>query len=63
MAVGVQTHGADQFGAGLRSVLNQVGADGGADDEVEHRKRFGGTESIVAGRGGGITARWCIPQR
>lgn len=34
----IQSHAANQFGAGLGTVLNQGGADGGADDAVEvHR--------------------------
>ncbi len=39
VAAGIQTHGTDQIGAGLGTVLDQVGADGSADDGGEHRSQ------------------------
>jgi hypothetical protein len=38
VAAGIHAHGADQIGAGLRSLLNQDAADHGAGDQVKvHR--------------------------
>ena len=51
VAAGVKTHSANQVGAGHRTIVDQVSADGSADDGGEHRSVA--VESIVADRGQG----------
>ena len=41
VAAGIHTQGAHQIGAGHRSLADQSGANGGADDGGEHRVRCG----------------------
>jgi len=53
MAAGVHAHGANQVAAGHRAVVDQAGADRGADDGGEHRVRCV-CSGIIQGRGEGV---------
>lgn len=48
VTAGIQTHGADEIRAGHRSLVDQVGADAGADDGGEHWSRVVGRVSFPA---------------
>ena len=56
MAAGIHSHGANQVAAGLGTVVDQAGADGGADDGFDHltdgvaRGPFASLECILGGR-------------
>ena len=56
VATGVHAHGANQVAAGHRAVVDQAGADRGADDGGEHRVRCGVLENSTAWRGAPVSA-------
>jgi hypothetical protein len=63
VAAGVHAHGANQVAAGHRAVVDQAGADRGADDGGEHRMRCGLLWNSTGSGGTRQGAPWGSPEQ